>query len=201
VARMTAAGGRDAIIIPFPMQRVRETPEELVVDEEAVVHELEVPEVPEVTPTVIKRAHNVSLHALSGKSHSVAEMREKLRSRDLPDDAIESEIAELMRVGLLDDDALAQDLAERYGVRDRLARRAVEQKLRMRKIPAFVIEVALAGIESDEEAGLAEEAARERLRKMGSLTPAVARRRLYSHLQRKGFSPGDIGDAVQKVLG
>jgi SOS response regulatory protein OraA/RecX len=128
-------------------------------------------------------------------------MREKLRSRDLPDDAIESEIAELMRVGLLDDDALAQDLAERYGVRDRLARRAVEQKLRMRKIPAFVIEVALAGIESDEEAGLAEEAARERLRKMGSLTPAVARRRLYSHLQRKGFSPGDIGDAVQKVLG
>jgi SOS response regulatory protein OraA/RecX len=36
---------------------------------------------------------------------------------------------------------------------------------------------------------------------MGSLAPAVAKRRLYAYLQRKGFSSGDISDAIAKVLG
>lgn len=194
-------GERDAVIIPFPLHRLSDSSDNIPQETEAIVHELELEEPVEVTPKVTKRAHNVSLHALSGKSHSVAEMREKLRARELPQEAIESELEELSRVGLLDDDALASDLVERFGTRDRLARRAVEQKLRARKLPPGVIEHALAELESDAEGGLAEEAARERLRKMGSLAPAVAKRRLYSYLQRKGFSSGDISEAVTKVLG
>jgi hypothetical protein len=123
------------VIIPFPLHRLSDSSDDIPQETEAVVHELEVEEPAEVTPKVTKRAHNVSLHALSGKSHSVAEMREKLRARELPEEAIESELEELSRVGLLDDDALASDLVERYGTRDRLARRAVEQKLRARKLP------------------------------------------------------------------
>lgn len=192
-------GERDAHIIPFPLHRVNDAPD-TPAEMEAIVHELEVEESVDLTPKVTKRAHNVSLHALSGKSHSVAEMREKLRARELPEEAIDSEMAELERVGLLDDDALARDLVERYGSRERLAKRAVEQKLRARKLPQGVIEHALAELESDQEGELAEEAARERLRKMGSLAPAVAKRRLYSYLQRKGFSSGDISDAIAKVL-
>ena len=198
-------GERDAIIIPFPLHRVSDAEDEPHHETEAIVHELEQEEpvevTPQVTPKVTKRAHNVSLHALSGKSHSVAEMREKLGARELPEEAIESELAELTRVGLLDDDALASDLVERYGTRDRLARRAVEQKLRARKLPQGVIEHALAQLESDAAGGLAAEAARGRLRKMGSLAPAVAKRRLYSYLQRKGFSSGDISEAIAQVLG
>lgn len=189
------------MIIPFPLHRLSDSSDDIPQETEAVVHELEREEPAEVTPKVTKRAHNVSLHALSGKSHSVAEMREKLQARELPEEAIESELEELSRVGLLDDDALASDLVERYGTRDRLARRAVEQKLRARKLPQGVIEHALAELESDAEGGLAEEAARERLRKMGSLAPAVAKRRLYSYLQRKGFSSGDISEALAQVLG
>lgn len=193
-------GERDATIIPFPLHRVSNSVEDAEQDNEAIVHELERDNV-EIAPKMTKRAHNVSLHALSGKSHSVAEMREKLRSRELPPEAIESEIAELERVGLLDDQALAGDLVERYAVRERLARRAVEQKLRSRKLPPGVIDQALSEWGSDGEGELAEEAARERLRKMGSLPSAVAKRRLFAYLQRKGFSSGDISDAVAKVLG
>ena len=141
------------------------------------------------------------MSGLDGSNVIHPEMREKLQARELPEEAIESELEELSRVGLLDDDALASDLVERYGTRDRLARRAVEQKLRARKLPQGVIEHALAELESDAEGGLAEEAARERLRKMGSLAPAVAQRRLYSYLQRKGFSSGDISEAIAQVLG
>ena len=146
-------GERDAVIIPFPLHRLSDNPEHIPQETEAIVHELEREEPAEVTPKVAKRAHNVSLHALSGKSHSVAEMREKLQARELPEEAIESELEELSRVGLLDDDALASDLVERYGTRDRLARRAVEQKLRARKLPQGVIEHALAELESDAEVG------------------------------------------------
>ena len=194
-------GERDAVIIPFPLHRVSVAQEEPNQETVAIVHELELGEPTELAPKATKRAHNVSLHALSGKSHSVAEMREKLLAKELPEDAIESELDELSRVGLLDDDALARDLVERYGSRERLAHRAVEQKLRARKLPQGVIENALANLESDAEGGLAEEAARERLRKMGSLAPGVAKRRLYSYLQRKGFSSADITAAIETVLG
>lgn len=193
-------GERDALIIPFPLHRISNSSPDSEPDGEAIVHELELGSA-EVTPKVTKRAHNVSLHALSGRSHSVAEIRDKLRSRDLPPEVIEEEIAELERVGLLDDQALANDLVERYAGRERLARRAVEHKLRSRKLPAGVIEQALAERENDTEAELAEEAARERLRKMGPVAPEVAKRRLFSYLQRKGFSSGDISDAVAKALG
>ena len=201
MAHARVDGERDAVIIPFPLHRLSDSSDDIPQETEAVVHELEREEPAEVTPKVAKRAHNVSLHALSGKSHSVAEMREKLQARELPEEAIESELEELSRVGLLDDDALASDLVERYGTRDRLARRAVEQKLRARKLPQGVIEHALAELESDAEGGLAEEAARERLRKMVSLAPGVAKRRLYCYLQRKGFSSGDISEAIAQVLG
>ncbi len=165
------------------------------------MHELVSEDTTEVTRKVAKRAHNVSLHALSTTSRSEAEMREKLRSRELPEQAIEEELEELAGGGLLDDHALARDLIERYGNRQKWARRAVVQKLRERKIPASVIDEVLAEGEETDEVGLAEEAARERLRKMGSLEPAVAKRRLYSFLQRKGFSSSDISQAVAKVLG
>ncbi len=196
-------GEREATIIPFPLHRVSDAPSDSSI--EALVHELEVDIVsrePEaVSPRVSTRAHNVSVHALSGKSHSVAEMREKLLARELPEDVVEEEIGELLRVGLLDDGALARDLVERYASREGLAKRAVWQKLRARKIPVVHADSALAELEDDREGDLCEDAARERLRKMGSLAPAVAKRRLFSYLQRKGFSSSDIVEALAKVLG
>ena len=194
-------GERDAHIIPFPLHRVTDSSAAQEKGNPAIVHELVSEDTTEVTRKVAKRAHNVSLHALSTTSRSEAEMREKLRSRELPEQAIEEELEELAGGGLLDDHALARDLIERYGNRQKWARRAVVQKLRERKIPASVIDEVLAEGEETDEVGLAEEAGRERLRKMGSLEPAVAKRRLYSFLQRKGFSSSDISQAVAKVLG
>ena len=131
----------------------------------------------------------------------MAEMRQKLRSRELPEEVIDEEIAELERTGLLDDEALAADLVDRLAQRERLPRRAIEQKLRARKLPEGIIEQAVAECELEGEDALAEDVARERLRKMGTLPPQVTQRRLYSYLQRKGFDSGDISQALERVLG
>ena len=192
-------GERDAIIVPFPLHRVSPA-DDSSEDSAVILHATENHDSQTRAPKAAKRAHNVSLHALSGKSYSLAEMRNRLRSRELPDDIIEAEIEELQRTGLLDDYALAVDLVERYSGRERLPRRAVEQKLRARKLPADVIDQALSESERPDETELAEELARERLRKMGSLDSAVASRRLRDFLQRKGFSSDDCATAIARVL-
>ena len=192
-------GERDAIIIPFPLHRVSPA-DDSSEDSAPILNAMENHDSQTPAPKAAKRAHNVSLHALSSKSYSLAEMRNRLRSRELPDDIIEAEIEELQRTGLLDDYALAVDLVERYSGRERLPRRAVEQKLRARKLPADVIHQAFSESERPDETELAEELARERLRKMGSLDSAVASRRLRDFLQRKGFSSDDCATAIARVL-
>ncbi len=192
-------GERDAIIIPFPLHRVTQQSESPH-DSVGVVHDMQLEDSETPSPKAAKRAHNVSLHALSGKSYSEREMRHRLRSRELAEDVIEAEIEELQRTGLINDEVLAADLVERYSGRERLPRRAVEQKLRSRKLSADVIDRALASHESPDEAEVAEELARDRLRKMGTVDPGVASRRLRDFLHRKGFSSEDSAQAVARVL-
>lgn len=192
-------GERDAIIIPFPLHRVTQQSESPH-DSVGVVHDMQLEDSETPSPKAAKRAHNVSLHALSGKSYSEREMRHRLRSRELAEDLIEAEIEELQRTGLINDEVLAADLVERYSGRERLPRRAVEQKLRSRKLSADVIDRALASHESPDEAEVAEELARDRLRKMGTVDPGVASRRLRDFLHRKGFSSEDSAQAVARVL-
>ncbi len=183
----------------FPLHRVTQQSESPH-DSVGVVHDIQLEDSETPSPKAAKRAHNVSLHALSGKSYSEREMRHRLRSRELAEDVIEAEIEELQRTGLINDEVLAADLVERYSGRERLPRRAVEQKLRARKLSADVIDQALASHESPDEAELAEELARERLRKMGTVDPGVASRRLRDFLHRKGFSSQDCAQAVSRVL-
>ncbi|MGB1101521.1 MAG: hypothetical protein ACPG20_03445 [Pontimonas sp.] len=58
----------------------------------------------------------------------------------------------------------------------------------------------MSSCESPDEAELAEELARERLRKMGTVDRGVASRRLRDFLHRKGFSSEDCAQAVSRVL-
>ncbi len=192
-------GERDAIIIPFPLHRVTQQSESPH-DSVGVVHDMQLEDSETPSPKAAKRAHNVSLHALAGKGYSEREIHHRLRSRELAEDVIEAEIEELQRTGLINDEVLAADLVERYSGRERLPRRAVEQKLRSRKLSADVIDRALASHESPDEAEVAEELARDRLRKMGTVDPGVASRRLRDFLHRKGFSSEDSAQAVARVL-
>ena len=192
-------GERDAIIIPFPLHRVTQQSESPR-DSVGVVHDMPLEDSETPSPKAARRAHNVSLHALAGKGYSLQEMRHRLRSRELAEDVIEAEIEELQRTGLINDEALAADLVELYSSRERLPRRAVEQKLRARKLSPDVIDQALSNCESADESELAEELARERLRKMGTVDRGVASRRLRDFLHRKGFSSEDCTQAVARVL-
>jgi SOS response regulatory protein OraA/RecX len=66
---------------------------------------------PESAGELAKRAENIAMYALTRRAVSIREMEKLLKSRDLPDDVVATEIARLEGVGLLDDYALAADLA------------------------------------------------------------------------------------------
>lgn len=60
-----------------------------------------------------QKALNTALHILSGKDHSVRELRQKLGKKGLPEDAIERVVAECLRQGYLDDERAALALIDR----------------------------------------------------------------------------------------
>lgn len=219
-------GAGDATVIPFPLHRVSAANEVATGQEEAPLHALPSPVAtpvqeealatltaavrrPEPKPTapqapasekVVKRAHNVSLHALAGRDMSRSEVEARLRQRELPSDVIEAEVEELIQQGLIDDDALARDLVDRYANRRGMAKPVVAQKLRERKLDPVSLEAALAELDDDVEASKLDDLARDRLRKMGDLDPATTKRRLAGYLQRKGFSSSEVFTTIDRVL-
>lgn len=61
-----------------------------------------------------QKALNTALHILSGRDHSVRELRQKLEKKGLPEDAIECVVAECLRLGYLDDERAARTLIDRF---------------------------------------------------------------------------------------
>ena len=212
----SADGERDAEIIAFPTRSNLVEPTLPTVDEEAVVIAIretlnevatltkspetsEVAEVP-TQPKALRKAHNVSLHALAARGQSLGEIEKRLRYKELSNEVIAVEIARLSEAGLIDDEALAADLVERWGVRQGLGRQAIASKLRQRSIAPEIIEAALSVVSNQDESDRLEEVAADRARKLSGLAPAVARRRLEAFLARKGYRGSHVREVIDRVL-
>ena len=214
-----AGGERDALLIPFPLHRVSASAPSSG-NHEAIVHiftsgvalsesmepdqhaslESQDPK-SEASPRQARKARNVSLHALAGRGQSRHEIEKRLRSRELSEEVVATEIEALEEAGLIDDETLAADLVDKYAVRGGLGRRAVEDKLRSRKLSAQVINEALSVLSHEGEKEAVRELALTKIRSLESVAPDVAKRRLQGFLLRKGYSPSDVYPLVSELLG
>jgi regulatory protein len=154
---------------------------------------------PESAGELAKRAENISMYALTRRAVSIREMEKLLKSRDLPDDVVATEIARLEGVGLLDDYALAADLAERFQRRKGLGASAVKQELGKRLLSPASIDLAVAELPGD-QLELATDEARKRLTRLNGLDKETLNRRLYAYLQRRGFRGAEISNAIKAAL-
>jgi regulatory protein len=154
---------------------------------------------PESAGELAKRAENISMYALTRRAVSIREMEKLLKSRDLPDDVVATEIARLEGVGLLDDYALAADLAERFQRRKGLGASAVKQELGKRLLSPTSIDLAVAELPGD-QLELATDEARKRLSRLKGLDKETLNRRLYAYLQRRGFRGAEISNAIKAAL-
>lgn len=154
---------------------------------------------PESAGELAKRAENIAMYALTRRAVSIREMEKLLKSQDLPDDVIATEIARLEGVGLLDDYALATELAERFQRRKGLGASAVKQELSKRLLSSASIDLAVAELPGD-QLELATDEARKRLSRLKGLDKETLNRRLYAYLQRRGFRGPEISNAIKAAL-
>lgn len=154
----------------------------------------------EVSERQTRRAENVSLHGLTRRNMSRWELENLLRSRELDEQSIESELARLEGVGLVDDAALAETLVRTQHERKGLGKQAIIAELRRRHIDQEFIDAALGQLDADDERSRAFELAEKRAGQLRSYDTATAKRRLTAFLMRKGYASSIVRDAVDAAL-
>ncbi|MDX2025931.1 regulatory protein RecX [Microcella sp.] len=149
----------------------------------------------------VRRAENVTLHAITRRGQSRAEVADLLRRREIDPVVAEAELDRLESVGLIDDRALAADLADRLRTRKKLGPSALRSELMRRKLDRAAIDEALAGTDDDgADDELVVELARDRARRLGGLDRTTAERRLVDYLARKGHSGSSAREAARQAL-
>ncbi len=151
-----------------------------------------------------QRAENVSLHAITRRGQSRAEVADLLRRREIDPHVAAAELERLESVGLIDDRALASDLVERLRSRKKLGPSALRNELMRRKLDRDAIDEALTAAlddpEADSDDDMVVELARDRARRLGSLDRTTAERRLVDFLARKGHTGSVAREAARRAL-
>jgi len=149
-----------------------------------------------ISEDLLESAVQKALHFLSFRPRSISEIRKNLASRDIPESVIEETIDRLQKNSILDDQKFAQDWIEnRTAFRPR-SRSALRMELRLKGIQDDIIQTALEDI--DDEA-LTLQAAHKYIRRLEGLNKLEFRKKLSSHLARRGFSFASINPVVTFV--
>ncbi|HEV2425564.1 MAG TPA: RecX family transcriptional regulator [Terriglobia bacterium] len=140
----------------------------------------------------------LALRYLGNRAYSVAELKQKLRRKQIPADAIDETVVRLKQLGFLDDRRLAEHYASSLARNRAFGRFRVERELKARRVDPRAVAPAVeqAFQESDEKA-LLERALDQKMR---GLRLPLTRIRLFSlcaSLRRRGFRSDDIMKAVR----
>jgi regulatory protein len=147
--------------------------------------------------------HSYALRLLAMRAYTTRDMGRKLHRRGYSEEEIAATVASFISSGLLDDERFAQQYARSRIVNDSAAPRRVIQLLSRYGVPRSLAEQAVARTIADEQLNPADSAellARKKVATLTGLEPAVARRRLYGYLARRGFDLDHIRAAVATVL-
>lgn len=137
---------------------------------------------------------------LGRRAMSSAELRDALLKREFDEHLVEEVIEHFEDRRFLDDFSLAETLTEKLRTTKKASASVISRKLTERQIPRHVIEQVIQTIDREEDHDILYELALERARKLGSLEPDVAKRRLFGYLQRRGWGGPDVMNAVMRAL-
>jgi len=154
---------------------------------------------PEPDPESVART--ICLHLLTQRARSRAELADRLRSRNVPDDVAGRVLDRLAEVGLVDDRSFAADFVQAKRAERGLSARELSRQLRAKGVGEDAIDTALADLDEQAERATARRLAERKLRSMSGLDTPVQIRRLAGLLARKGYSPGLAFQVVREVVG
>lgn len=141
------------------------------------------------------KATAAALNFLAYRPRSEGEIRTRLRRGGFPDDVIEHTLDRLREWRYVDDDDFARRWIENRSQHRPRGARLLAMELRAKGIDPGVAGEAIAEADLDERVD-ALELARQRLRQLSGLEPAVRERRLSAYLARRGYG----FDVIRPVL-
>ncbi len=146
------------------------------------------------------QTRQAALNLLNYRARTRQELVRRLRRKDLPADSIQRVIADLVEKGLVDDQQFAKWMVDSLTRRNDLGKRAIANKLRQAGVDREIAETVISEELHDyDERSRAEQAAAKQMKRLANIEPTTRRRRLYSYLLRRGFSPYLIRDVLQEV--
>lgn len=150
----------------------------------------------------VLRAVAFVLRSTQARPQTEAEVRGRLRSREVPTDVADAAIRRARQIGAIDDVAFAAAWVADRGEHRGYGIPRLREELRRRLVPDDIIESALRVLDGRDEEEVAEELARERFARMpASVEPAKAAQRLTAYLTRRGYRPGLAERVAIRVSG
>jgi regulatory protein len=147
------------------------------------------------------------LRFLEARSRSIAEVRRRLAVAGYRSDLIESTIARLVELGVLDDEMFARAWIESRDRARPRGERALRQELALKGIDRALVDDLLTerrgagGNEASVDDGAAEKLLARHARTLDRIDdPRLKRQRAYALLARNGFNPETASAAIRRVL-
>lgn len=134
----------------------------------------------------VSRATESAILLLTQRPRSEREVRDRLRQKGYPPEAIDPAIERLRELRYLDDEAFARFWVENRAANRPRGRRLLEQELRQKGVDRQVVAAAIDDEGLDERAA-ALELARAKAHSYRALEPKVRQQRLAAFLGRRGY--------------
>lgn len=148
----------------------------------------------------VKKAITAALNLISYRPRSAGELRQRLRQKDYPAEAIDRAVARMEELRYVDDESFAERWVESRQEHQPRSERMLRQELRQKGIDAETIDdtIDAAGID---EYGDALTIGAKKLRSLRGLDQQVRDRRLTGLLGRRGYSYDVIRRVIAELTG
>lgn len=145
------------------------------------------------------KAKNYAFLLLKYRLRSSQEIRDRLKRKKFSVEAIEAAINDLTENKFLDDAAFANAWID-YRLRNKMGIRKIRVELEAKGISKEIIRKQLDAVKGDyNEEGVIEGVIEQKIRKLNSPVDLTAKRRLYSFLLRRGFSPDIVAEKIKQL--
>jgi regulatory protein len=143
-----------------------------------------------------ERCLSAALRYLSYRPRGEAELRERLTQRGFPKEAQNAVISKLSEDGLINDAIFAQFYKDARDYFRPRSKWLTEQELKQKGISSEIIDQVVSTIDEEDNAC---RAALEKSKRLTDVDYETFRRKVGSHLQRRGFSSSLIKQALNKA--
>lgn len=148
---------------------------------------------------MLQKARNYAFLLLKFRPRSEKEVYARLKKKKFNPEIIQKTLAFLKDEGFIDDKYFARAWVESR-IKRPLGLRRLKQELRVMGVDKEIVDSQIDEIKKNySEGDIVAKIAQERLNRIKGIDPQKTRRRIYTYLLRRGFSPEVVIDVISQL--